>query len=252
MPKRVTRPRRNVRRSRNTAKWVVPSRPRRTMRRMRMYRPLTAFPLKRVVKLKYCQIAPLNRVIDGGTGATASSYYYSCNSIYDPDCTKSGAPGHQPYFYDQLSALYSRYSVLSSKATIRSVTAGAFILFGRVDRSWPTTSSGGSNVPITFLDPFTQADLERPGTKHSICVAAKPGRVSLKWNCKQATFDRSENTTTMSSDPPSMDFFRFGGTLLTSGGAEGTGAFGSSTLPQCVITIEYTVLLTEPVQQAMS
>lgn len=50
-----------------------------------------------------------------------STYVFRANSIYDPDYTSTG---HQPLGYDQLSALYNHYTVLSS--TIKASFGGTF------------------------------------------------------------------------------------------------------------------------------
>ena len=205
-------------------------------------------PVKRVLTLRYTQIQPLNRNL---ASTTYSSYYFSCNSIFDPDQTASGAPGHQPFYFDQLTALYKRYSVLSSTCTCTAVSGGPFMLFGRVESSY---SVGG---PTSFGDSFSQADLERPGTVKRMCVAARPGTVTLRWNCKRATFTRDDNTGIMGnagtgSDPAYQDYFRFGANTLVPGGAEGTSAFGSSILPSAIISMTFKVLFTEPVDIGMS
>jgi len=41
---------------------------------------------------------------------------YSCNSMYDPNRTFAG---HQPMYFDQLSALYDHYCVVSSHITVK-------------------------------------------------------------------------------------------------------------------------------------
>lgn len=42
---------------------------------------------------------------------------YSANGMYDPDITGTG---HQPMFFDQLTAIYNHYTVLESKITIQA------------------------------------------------------------------------------------------------------------------------------------
>lgn len=43
-----------------------------------------------------------------GTPAVAATQQFRLNSLYDPDYTSTG---HQPYYYDQIAALYSEYCV---------------------------------------------------------------------------------------------------------------------------------------------
>jgi len=52
------------------------------------------------------------------TGATGGliTQQFTCNGMYDPDVTGSG---HQPLYYDQMTALYNHYTVVGSKITLR-------------------------------------------------------------------------------------------------------------------------------------
>lgn len=43
-----------------------------------------------------------------GTTSAAATQQFRLNSLYDPDLTSTG---HQPYYYDQIQALYSEYCV---------------------------------------------------------------------------------------------------------------------------------------------
>ena len=73
---------------------------------------LTGFPQSKLVKMRYVDS---NLTLDPGAGLITSSVY-SANSLYDPDIT---ATGHQPMGFDQWSKIYRRYTVLSSKITVR-------------------------------------------------------------------------------------------------------------------------------------
>ena len=73
---------------------------------------LSGFPDKKLVKLRYVDS---NVTLDAGAGL-ATSHTFVCNSLFDPDFTFTG---HQPMGYDQWSAIYERYTVLSSKITAR-------------------------------------------------------------------------------------------------------------------------------------
>jgi len=48
-------------------------------------------------------------------GAQAGTYVFRGNSLYDPDYTSTG---DQPYYYDELQRMYSRYRVFASKLTV--------------------------------------------------------------------------------------------------------------------------------------
>lgn len=62
-----------------------------------------------------------HRYVEGGLSldpgvASLGTYIMNLNSLYDPNYT---GVGHQPLGFDQMTALYSKYSVIGAKATIQ-------------------------------------------------------------------------------------------------------------------------------------
>lgn len=82
------------------------------------------FPKTKVVKLKYVKHFQLTPTSDIPVGGPVSAPTPGCcrtfkaNDIYDPDPL---AGGHQPYGRDQLAAVYGKYTVIWSKITARFV-----------------------------------------------------------------------------------------------------------------------------------
>lgn len=64
------------------------------------------FPITMRTKLRYTDVYTLSAV------SGFAKYVYSGNSAYDPDYT---GLGHQCLYWDQISAIYSKYVVLASK-----------------------------------------------------------------------------------------------------------------------------------------
>jgi len=52
------------------------------------------------------------------TTGTINQYVWSANGLYDPNITGTG---HQPLYFDQLTAVYNHYTVLRSKISIQVV-----------------------------------------------------------------------------------------------------------------------------------
>lgn len=79
---------------------------------------------------------------------TAQNQIMRLNSIFDPDLTGTG---HQPYGYDQLSALYNRYRVLKTswKISFHSENVGFFICV--------IPTNGNLATAVTNLASFTAA-----------------------------------------------------------------------------------------------
>lgn len=66
------------------------------------------FPEKMITTLRYVETLTLTTT----TGTTPGLKIFRLNSAYDPNYSDAG---HQPLYYDQLAAIYSRYQVLGSK-----------------------------------------------------------------------------------------------------------------------------------------
>lgn len=70
------------------------------------------FPPKLFNTLRYSEQVTIN-CVDSNNGC--GTYIFSANNLYDPNYTGTG---HQPLYYDQLTALYNHWTVLSSKITV--------------------------------------------------------------------------------------------------------------------------------------
>lgn len=115
------------------------------------------FPITMRTKLRYTDVYTLNAV------SGFAKYVYSGNSAYDPDFT---GLGHQCLYWDQISAIYSKYVVLSSRITFK----------GNVD----TGSNQGIIATITayfnntFADSIAgiQESIESPFNTYKMLVNA--------------------------------------------------------------------------------
>lgn len=71
------------------------------------------FPKKMVVTHKYVDLISMT-----ATSGAVATRQYVCNGMYDPDYTGTG---HQPMYFDQLSAIYNHYTVIGSKIKVKTV-----------------------------------------------------------------------------------------------------------------------------------
>lgn len=97
----------------------------RNVRRRRMPRRKQAIqksilPNRFLTKLRYQTFATVNPGAGGQTGV----YVMRCNGMFDPDVTGTG---HQPRGYDQFATLYSHYTVLGARITVRAHTRNAAV-----------------------------------------------------------------------------------------------------------------------------
>jgi hypothetical protein len=103
-----------------------------------------ALPYSFDVRLKYCDVTSLSTV---GSVGTINGKSFRLNSLYDPDY--SGA-GHQPYQYDQLTAIYGHYIVKSATVNVRfRNVAGHTYLWAGANIITDNDSASGSFVGKT-------------------------------------------------------------------------------------------------------
>lgn len=118
------------------------SAPRRRGRSMIMRNPFQK--LKLPCRLKWVAAVSINPPIDGAQfGETA----IHANSLYE---VAVGDTTHQPKFYDQLSAMYLRYTVVGSKIKVTSIAARTTNNLPVVYGIW--ASDLGATVQASFTD----------------------------------------------------------------------------------------------------
>jgi len=91
---------------------IVLSVPRMTKQASRV-RVGRGFPKQMTMTHVYEDVITLTSV-----GGIIQTYLFSANGMYDPNIT---ATGHQPYYFDQMTALYNHYTVIGSKAEFEYV-----------------------------------------------------------------------------------------------------------------------------------
>lgn len=97
------------------------------------------FPKKTLTTHRYASTANVT-----STSSAIQTYRFSANGMFDPDITSTG---HQPLYFDQLSAIYDHYVVLGSKITLKvyndSSEESICALFKNDDTSTTNTSVMG-------------------------------------------------------------------------------------------------------------
>jgi len=68
------------------------------------------FPKRMVMTHRYTEQVPVTSTL-----GVIGKYQFSCNGMFDPNITGTG---HQPMYFDQMSALYNHYTVIGSKLKI--------------------------------------------------------------------------------------------------------------------------------------
>lgn len=202
--------------------------------------PQGAFPTLRIAKLKYCEQITMNP----GIGSWAS-YLFRANSCFDPNATGTG---HQPMGFDQWSALYTHYTVLASKITVR------FGYNGAVDQS-PMIILCRLQRDATLFNVETLGEIMETARTSNTSYAnyyatgalSRPLRRSF--NAKRYfnvgdVRDNSELKATTGSNPQEGAFYNIGCRSLAT-------AYDGSVM-DVIVTVEYTVSFSEPIVQLQS
>jgi len=132
----------------------------------------SGFPTSQRTKSRYST----SKLLTSTTG-TLGSTVFRCNSIYDPDYTSTG---HSAFMFDQMSAIYNHYVVVSATINIRVVPQG--------DSIEPFVSgvylTDTATVPYTGYNEFIEA---KKGTTRVMSggVGGKSGNYKTSFNAKK-------------------------------------------------------------------
>lgn len=157
------------------------------------------FPKKMVMTHKYSEI-----VVPTCTGGALYTYSFLCNGLYDPNA--SGV-GHQPYYFDQMGALYDHYIVIGSEITVK-FTHLVTTNYASIVGCYINDDSTVTPVSITPL-------LENSNVKHRMLAAGQtqPSVFKLKWSAKKAfgksVLANSELKGSTSANPLETQSFTF-------------------------------------------
>lgn len=191
---------------------------------------------------KACLIYNTPLTINPAAGATSGAIHvFRANSLYDPDFSSGG---HQPMYFDNYSAVYSKYRVNYAKITVTVVNTSVnttiwngtaavntpnyayklFILTDNQTNDLPSNinqvlEEGGSNVKWRYVAPSLNGKLPK---LYAYCSPHKLNRCAFKEDTLQAE---------VTSNPIMAANFIVGG----------ASADGSSDPPQfsCNVQIKY-------------
>jgi len=132
------------------------------------------FPKKMLMTHKYRE-----RVTMVATSGALTKYQFSTNSLWDPN---TSGTGHQPLYFDQMTALYDHYVVIGSRFRAKFCTDGASTVSATftayIDDDTTTTNiadivTGGEQTQAYRQIQFVPAPMTRALT------------ANLKWSAKK-------------------------------------------------------------------
>lgn len=132
------------------------------------------------------------------TAGAFASQQYSCNGMFQP---KTGGGGHQPVYFDQMTAIYDHYTVFRAQIRIEFLPNSTFFsLAGYIDddtsvvssvtHAWEQTTGKGGIYPN---------------------FAVKPMVINLSWNARDYfggdIFDNDNLQGTAAANPTEQSYF---------------------------------------------
>lgn len=159
------------------------------------------FPKSLNLVHRYCE----NVTFNTGAGTGIGFYTFSCNGLYDPNITGSG---HQPLYFDQMSALYDHYVVVGSRIRLRVVPDSTSSAKGIRLGCFINDNTG---VPTTTVfDTLQEQSLAK-----TICSAPnnnRPLELTHTWSAKKyfsgSILANTELQGTPSSNPTEQSYYQ--------------------------------------------
>ncbi len=239
MPVRLARRRFNRAGRRTRARIVRPGRipPRRMRlpsRNLSAYpgRPFPGLPKEKRIVMRYVEVIQ----IDPSAGSTAK-HAFRANSIFDPNQTGSG---HQPLGHDQWEIFYNHYIVDKSTITVQFTPTSANqdgSLFGIYLSDDLTTPTSGLDIIEQGLATYKSGALGTNSAPSQMTVRNSFNAKSM-YNIKDIKDNFDRFGAAFGADPTEVSFY----TLFAQ-------SLNSLAEPQplfALVTIEYSVLLSEP------
>lgn len=146
-------------------------------RRYPLKRYVSALPQRMFVKLNYCE----PNMDMSLAAAVVSTQTWRLNSLFDPDLT---GVGHQPYLYDQYSALFNRFLVHGCK-----VYVAAQLQSGAARPACIFFDANSNNSGLVGVDPRVDAEFFNNKT------VVVPTDQSLRYMKKYYSIARVMNVT---------------------------------------------------------
>ncbi len=137
-----------------------------------------------------------NRRVNAATGVMGRQVY-SCNGLFDPDFTNTG---HQPLFFDNMTAIYDHYTCFVSRIDIAFSTDTDSYVSLYVDDDTTHTAT-------------VQTGAEQPTGVEALCLSLnnKPMHLRSSWNARDYfggdIFDNDQLQGTNAANPAEASYY---------------------------------------------
>lgn len=193
--------------------------------------PKNLFANKMIQRMKYHEGFTIST-----TAGSPNQYFFSCNSIYDPN---RSAAGHQPRGRDQMALFYQNYVVLKSQIFVQ-------VKAPLTTDEWVIALSIQPNI-ITYPGDATSMFEGRNSyykTFSGNATFPAQRKLSMKWNYRHMTNKYEKIMSEYTNDPGDEEFFCI--SVSTTGGGASSGNCSFQVL------VLYTVMSAQPKAVAAS
>lgn len=179
-----------------------------------------------------------NNLLIDPVQASNSEHVFRLNSLYDPDLSGGG---HQPLGFDQLSPLYTFYTVIGCRARVTMTNTDPDHPYNLY--VFPSTSSGSLDSDAQ-LSVMTERGLARWCQLTPAGAGGSTKTLTMNWSAKKfygkSPFDSKDYTSIMNNNPSSGAFLHVAAQPLNAPPTVNPNAIVGS------IVLEYIAILTEP------
>lgn len=130
------------------------------------------FPDRVCMTHKYTELVP----VDTGASGSLFSYLFAANGMWDPNFTSTG---HQPMYFDQMTALYNHYTVIGSQIKIRLVPQSS----AQPPLQFALTVDDDTTTSASNVDGINEQTKAKMRIYPSAMSA--PSTISMKWSAKK-------------------------------------------------------------------
>lgn len=245
--RRRTQPKRTYRRSKRYTRRSTRRRGYRAVRQRGL-----AFSKSQVVKLRYCQAVQLNPAADSG-----AYIVYTANGPFAPNISASASvsqsAAHQPYGWDQWTAIYNDYVVIGSRVKVTatapnstSPSAGSGLITILLSDS-PTPYVVTTSVGATTAIESGRATYRQfaPNTSQAPIKLSKSFSAKKFWNITNIKDNITRLGAAVSANPSEQAYFQ----IYFSANDE---SISTSSGPLCWIILDYLVIFSGPYDLAAS
>lgn len=207
---------------------------------MKPFSQVIPFPRKWNCKFRYTDTLTLTT---GSGGVFGTTYSYGLNCLYDPYL---GTGGHQPYGFDQMTALYARYHVSGClvELVINDPSSDGIVVGCLVQSSTGIGSIANQTTaiikeqPYSWVCPLNNTGSQVKKFKQYFPMHVVEGLTKMQYHC-----DLTGYASVISANPTNKPDIEIG--------ACSDRASAGDTI-KCHITLTYFTQLYDPILQAQS